>query len=362
MILNVKNIVRLLLNRNHKYVFYSESKSYQKYTISFIKVLAEDNKEIIYISSDKNDKILHKNVKNIYVGNGLIRIFVFLLIKSKYFFLTVTDLGNNILKKNLNVSNYVYIFHAVVSVHKAYTHFAFNNYDTILCVGTHHNKEISKLENFYNLKKKKLINCGYFYFDYLKQKVNLKLETDYILIAPSWNYSKDNFLNKECEDILNYLLKKKNKIIFRPHPEHFKRSKLKLDNIKNKFKKDKNFFFDYSQDNHPSLERSHTLITDNSGIAIEFLLFFNRPVIYFDNYPKIHNKHFSELNLPTFEDKIKDQFGYVFKENKLDNLDIEIRKAHEEINKKKNLIENFTKNNIYNFCNSTFEAANYFKE
>ena len=86
MILNVKNIVRLLLNRNHKYVFYSESKSYQKYTISFIKVLAEENKEIIYISSDKNDKILHKNVKNIYVGNGLIRIFVFLLIKSKYFF------------------------------------------------------------------------------------------------------------------------------------------------------------------------------------------------------------------------------------------------------------------------------------
>ena len=91
-----------------------------------------------------------------------------------------------------------------------------------MCIGNYHVHEILEVEKKYNLPKKKLIKSGYFYFDYLLNKVNLNSENKNILIAPSWNYSEYNFLNNRCKDLINYLINKNFRIIFRPHPEHFK--------------------------------------------------------------------------------------------------------------------------------------------
>ena len=73
--------------------------------------------------------------------------------------------------------------------------------------------------------KKRIVNTGYFYFDYLKEKFNYKEIHQEVLIAPSWNYSQNNFLNENFIDLINVLLKKGEKVIFRPHPEHLKRSR-----------------------------------------------------------------------------------------------------------------------------------------
>ena len=43
-------------------------------------------------------------------------------------------------------------------------------------------------------------------------------------------------------------------------------------------KKFSNFKVDLDKDNISSLEKSYTLITDNSGIAIEYMLIFQKPV------------------------------------------------------------------------------------
>ena len=59
---------------------------------------------------------------------------------------------------------------ALVSTTRIYTSTAFDNYDTILCNGEYQIKEIELREELDNLKEKKLIKSGFFYFDYLKEK------------------------------------------------------------------------------------------------------------------------------------------------------------------------------------------------
>jgi YidC/Oxa1 family membrane protein insertase len=72
--------------------------------------------------------------------------------------MTMTDLENNILKRNKFVKNYIYFFHGAVSTTKIYTSTAFDNYDTILCNGDYQVNEIRQREKLANLKKKNLLN------------------------------------------------------------------------------------------------------------------------------------------------------------------------------------------------------------
>lgn len=361
MLSNTRKIFRILRLYN-RFVFYSENQHYQKYYYNFIYLLSKKGKKIVYASSDRDDKINLSNVENIFIGEGIFRTLFFLLIKTKNFFLTVTDLNNNILKKNSFVKNYIYIFHAAVSTHKAYTKSAFENYDTIMCVGNYHLQEILEHEKKYNLPSKKLIKSGYFYFDYLLNKANLKINDNNILIAPSWNYSDKNFLNNKCEDLIKYLIDKNYNIIFRPHPEHFKRSAKVLDDIKKKFSIFYNFNFDTNKDNFISMDNSFILITDNSGISIEYLLIYKKPVIFFDQFSKIHNFDFKLLNLELFEDKIKKEFGYIYSDEELLNFDNKIKKACEQFSYKKEKLNKFIHENIYNFGCSASNAYSEFKD
>ena len=110
--------------------------------------------------------------------------FFFLIIKADFFFLTLTDLDNHFIKKTKNIKKYIYYFHAPVSTFKNYTETAFDNYDIILCNGKFHVQEIRKREELKNLPAKKLINTGYFYFDYLSEKISKAQNPNDILLAP----------------------------------------------------------------------------------------------------------------------------------------------------------------------------------
>ena len=86
-----------------------------------------------------------------------------------------------------------------------------------------------------------------------------------------------------------------------------------LEKIKNKFI-NPNFEFDEDSENNKSMEYSKCLITDNSGIAIEYLTILKRPVLYYEEYEKIHNPEFKNYtDLKTIDDLYKKNFGYIFK-------------------------------------------------
>ena len=194
-------------NSKIKFLFYSENKNYQKYSYNIIDVLAKKfPHQVLYVSSDIEDKIDKLKVKNLYIGNGLLMKFFFLIIKADYFFLTLTDLNNHALKKTKNIGKYVYYFHAPVSTFKNYTKTAFDNYDIILCNGNYHFEEIRKREEIKNLPKKELLKSGYFYFDYLLEKISSNKEPKDILIAPSWNYNQKNFFFSDTKISIKFCI------------------------------------------------------------------------------------------------------------------------------------------------------------
>ena len=333
-----------------KYLFFSEEKKYQKYSYLLIEALVSKYpKDVYYVSSDINDVINNSNVVNIFIGKGLLMNIFFLIIKAQNMFLTLTDLNNHAVKKTKNVDKYIYYFHAPLSTTKVYTATAFDNYDIILCNGDYHLNEIRKRETIKKIPQKKLFKTGYFYFDYLKNKLNNQIIAKEVLIAPSWNYNQKNFINENLEEIIQSVLDKGYIVNFRPHPESFKRSMLIINHFKKKFFNQR-FILDESSENINSMENAKCLITDNSGIAIEFVLLFKKPVLYFEDNDKIHNKEFKNCNdLITIDKKVKDKFGFTFKKDNINNLDYLIEKSITEFRNKDSEINHFINDNFYNF-------------
>ena len=346
----LRNILRNT-NKSVKFLFYSENKSYQKFSIDIIDVISKKYpNQILYVSSDREDKINNINVKNLYIGQGFLMKLFFLIIKAENFFLTLTDLGNHSIKKTKNINKYIYYFHAAVSTFKNYTNTAFDNYDIILCSGKFQINEIRKREKKLNLPKKELIETGYFYFDYLKEKISLTKENNHILIAPSWNYDLKNFINENHIKVIDTLLKNDNNVIFRPHPEHFKRSSKILNEIKIKFNQFHKFIFDESVENLNSMEKAKCLITDASGIALEYLVLFKRPILYLSDKDKIHNKDFSDFkDIKSIDHIAKDEFGYKFYENDINEINSLIDNSIKDFQSKVHLLDDFTNNNFFNY-------------
>ena len=348
-------IINKHANQNFKIVFYSENKTYQKYSNILLNYLAEKYPdEVLYVSSDKNDFLENKRIIYLHIGNQFLLQFFFLRLKAKNLFTTTTDLGNNILSKTKKVKNYIYYFHSPVSTTKVYTAKAFDNYDTILCIGEFQKNEIRKREEIENINKKKLVECGYFYFDYLNKKIDQSIIPDEVLLAPSWNYDEKNFINEDFDLIIEHLIENNLKVRFRPHPEHLKRSSKFINYLKDKYFS-KNFIFDNEIENYNSMEKAKCLITDNSGIAIEYILILKKPVFYFESRYKIHNKDLSKFkDMFNLEEYIKKEFGYIFNKTQIENLKEFINYNLKNFNNEKLLrIDDFLKKKFYNFNNTS---------
>ena len=343
------NTLTKLNNIKPKFIFFSENKSYQKYSRPIIDVLCSKYPDqVYYLTIDKKDKINDKKVKNYFISYSLINFF-FNNLKADNMFLTLTDLGNHFIKKTKNINKYIYYFHSPISTTKCYTPEAFDNYDTILCNANFQIEEIKAREKLKKLNKKNLIPTGYFYFDSLTENISLKKNNDSILIAPSWNYDLKNFINENFIELIEILLSKNNKVIFRPHPEHYKRSKKILQKIKKNIS-NKDFEFDDKNENLMSMEKAKCLITDSSGIAIEYITILKRPILYLDEFDKIHNNEFNDYsNLKTIDYRIKENFGYSFKKKDFNQIEEIIHKAIEDFRKKQPMLNTFINENFFNY-------------
>ena len=99
------------------------------------------------------------------------------------------------------------------------------------------------------------------------------------------------------------------------------------------------------------MEKAKCLITDNSGIAIEYILILKKPVFYFESKYKIHNKDVSKFeDMFNIEEYIKKEFGYIFEKAQIKNLKKFIDDNLKNFDNEKVLkINNFLNKNFYNF-------------
>ncbi len=306
-------------------VFYAENKASMNHFRTLIFELTERmNFQICYVTSVKNDPIFsskNKNILSFYIGEGTARTKFFLTLRAKILVMDMPDLNTYHIKRSKAYPvHYIYLFHSMFSIHSYLRKGSLDNYDTIFCVGLHHVNEIKATEKLYELKPKKIINYGFGRLDTLLQEKekfeksdsNLK---DLILITPS--YGSENLLEKCGIELIDTLLKSNFRVLLRPHFRTLRDSKGLIDSIKDKFGKNPNFTFEDGVIPSEYFHNSICMVSDWSGISMEYAFTFERPIIFIDVPKKVLNPNSSDILLEPIEISLRSKLGYIVSPNNL---------------------------------------------
>ncbi len=350
-------------------VFYSESSVIlYPYVEEIINELEKRDQKICYVTSSKNDPIFkneNKKIKSFYIGDGSVKYKFFWELKAKVVIMTMPDLENHWIKRSIVFPvNYIYLFHSMNSTHMVYQKDAFDHFDTIFCVGQYQIQEIRATEQLYNLKQKKLVECGYGLLDKLlksrpshsQQNFLSKNNKKKILIAPSWG--KQNLLESTGIELIKILLDAGYHVTVRPHPMTVKKSSKLIKQIKEKFEKNPDFLLDTNASSFEQLFSSYALITDWSGIGHEYAFVCERPVIYVDVPKKAWNKEYEKIGLEPFEISIRDKIGEIVSIQNIETIPERIEFLYGHVTEFKSKIEKIRNNVIFNIGESGKVMAN----
>ena len=345
-------------------VFYSEnSVILYPYVEEVIRELQNRDQKVCYLTSSKDDPILknkNENVRVFYIGDSeLGKMNFFLRLKAKMLIMTMPDLGSYHIKRSKEFPvHYIYTFHSMNSTHMEFQKDAFDEFDSIFCVGPYQVQELRATEQLYNLKRKNLVECGYGLLDKLlklrssfpEKKNLLKNNKKNILIAPSWG--KHNLLESTGIELVKTLLDAGYYVTVRPHPMTSKKSPKTIKQIKERFEKNPDFLLDTNTSSFEQLFSSYALITDWSGIGYEYAFVCERPVIYIDVPKKSHNKEYEKIGLVPFEISIRDKIGEVVSVQNMETIPERIEFLYSHNNNFENRIQKIRNDAIFNIGES----------
>ena len=348
-----------LTDKERSIVFYAENKaSINHFRLLISELTEKKNLQICYVTSVKNDPILSSENKNIiafYIGDGTTRTKFFLTLKAKILIMDMPDLQTfHIKRSKVHLVHYIYIFHSMFSTHSYLRKGALDNYDTIFCVGKHHEKEIRATEERYGLKEKKLIKYGFGRLDTLLQEKQKFQKTDMkdrnlVLITPT--YGEKNLLQICGKELIEILLKANFTVMLRPHYRIFKDSKKLINSIIESFGNHPNFILEKGIIPSDKFHNSKCLISDWSGISLEYAFTFERPVILIDIPKKILNPDSGDISIEPLEVSIRDKIGHVISPNNLEKIPEIIRNIKND-NSMNEQIRKIRSETVYNIGNS----------
>ena len=258
-------------------------------------------------TADGNWKALPDGVEAIEVSSDQLRQF-----RCKIFITPETSKSS---KHFPEATHYVHVPHSPVSLHMIYPEGNFNAFDTIMAVGQHH------VEEFLRMRKSEAgvnaLVAGYGRMDLLRRQYSefsVKEGSDEppsktIAIAPSWH--DGNILEIIGIDFTQILLEKGYRVIFRPH---YKIAELKpafIEKLKSHFSRHKNFKLDIAGQDSSIFVESDLLVSDYSGIALEYAFLRERPVLFIDAPPKVRNSNWEDVKLEPIELFLREKLGRI---------------------------------------------------
>lgn len=318
--------VREIMAQHHAVIVYSESKYYyQYYQFLLNDIRKQTGQPILYITSDKNDPLLKQampGMRVVYV-KWLVQ-FLFAKLQGDVMIMTMPDLDNYGFKRSPQVGKYYYLPHAAVSLHQQYTEKAFFHYDAMLCAGKFHADEVNKLKEVYQLRNIEAIPYGYPLFEEINKRVNSMATADRskarprILVGPSW--FAGSIMDSCIEDVMQGLSKLECDVLIRVHPEFMKRKPDRYKHLLKLIAGYANINIDQTINVLDSLLNADLLITDRSGIALEYAFGTLRPVLFIETPPKVHNSNWEKTGLAPIENQLRTEMGRVMALNELNKL------------------------------------------
>jgi len=312
---------RSLPNERRSIVFYSEGSAYTKYFRPVITALIRNHGvTLAYLTSDPADPLLLSNdprIEAFYIGAGSARTFIFQMLRARILIMTMPDLETfHIKRSSVHAVHYAYIQHSMVSTHMIYREGAFDHFDSVLCAGPHQVNEILAWEKHTRLPEKKLFEHGYAPIDSLlelKRSISAPrrahCDSLRVLVAPSWG--PEGLLESGADALVEALLRAGYHVRVRPHQRTLKNSPTKVNALSRRFQRHPGFEFDIDATSLRTLLDFDVMISDWSGVAMEFAFGLERPVLFIDTPRKVNNPRWSEIGIAPLEVFYRNQVGAI---------------------------------------------------
>lgn len=283
-------------------VIFIENAGYLKYTRPYIKIIEDLEIDYQIFSLESSKQLGFEKNKVLYFDNKTELNKKLKSLSCKCFITTTPGIGNLYFNKSKvhpksSRPKYVYFFHSLVSPNENYSKKSFSGFDLVFSP----NEVISsQLKFLVNVKETEIVTVGYQHLN--GNNYSSYETTNNILIAPSWG--KNNLFSKIYENyLLNLVANLKDlnlEVFLRPHI-------MDQDNLTRlKDKQNFNFYTD-EKINYSLFEY---LITDWSGISLEFFYATNKTVAFIDTPKKIRRKlKNSELDIDLVENKVRNRLG-----------------------------------------------------
>jgi len=285
-------------------IFFSEGNQHTRFFDQLLTLSASKNFEITLITLDEKDNLIkNQSISNVIIPkNNVEKIKILNNLSGDYFITTTPGIGHSYFPKSKiwpkdKRPKYVYLFHSLVSPNEMYAKNSFKNFDIIFSPS----EEIKKQLEYLVPKDLKIIVSGYLLFDKKSVHPIINNSQKKVLIAPTWGDSGLISDLESLKEIEEYLTNKNFEVIIRPHPMTFQNNNI-MKNL-NTF----NLDHTHAVENFNEYE---FLITDYSGIALEYYFFTKKPTLFIDSSKKIKREiQKKERSLLLIENIMRDIIG-----------------------------------------------------
>ncbi len=292
------------IQKKKRRIFFLENEFSKKHLEPYFKKNHNFDNSII-VSLDCTLEI--ENIDVINFKSKFVLFLLFLFLNIKYCYSTTPDLGYTLFAKSvLGSTKYIYIQHSQVSLLKAYRFNAFKNFDIIQVCNTFQKDEVNFLQKVFK-KKIKPYKIKYLFLD--NDQFNQQILSYDILIAPTWN---TNFF--EDKIILNLIkvLSKNYSLKIRPHYMTVLKDK--------NYKKNLPYFEKFLLNKNLNFYEFKTLISDWSGIFLEYSLATKKKSILINTRQKVNNER-SNFNFPiSVEEASREYLAVCVEENQIEKI------------------------------------------
>ena len=266
-------------------IMFSDDKRYWNVFEPICEELDKRGVRASYMTASPDDPALNRSFEHVscvFIGKGNAAFAKLNMAKADIVLSSTPGLDVYQWKHSRDVKWYAHIPHALTDM-TMYRMFGIDYYDAMLLNGQYQINQVRKLEGARGLPAKELVLVGSVTMDLLDAKLaNAQRHSaegnPTVLLAPSWG--KSSIFSVYGDRIIKALLSTGYHIIVRPHPQSFIAEKDILDDLVARFPASEQIEWNRDVDNFEVLNRSDIMVSDFSGVILDFALGFDRPVIY----------------------------------------------------------------------------------
>lgn len=207
----------------------------------------------------------------------------------------------------------IHMPHSLVSLHMAYPADAFDDFDALFAAGPHHVAEISALRQMRGLPAARVREVGYGKFDGFGVAPCARPREGEgarkVLLAPSWG--AHNILAGRGPDLVRLLLQRGFELVVRPHPSFWSNEPALMEQIAKAGQGFSEFKIENPNAGDGAIFDADVLITDYSGVALEYAALNRRPVVFVDVQKKMFNPEWQSIGLEPVEVALRDSLGII---------------------------------------------------